>query len=73
MAKRTRSKKRLRKKTIRGGMTPIVMAGIGVGAVGIAAALYSFLHTPPPVSPPQTDYSDLDITKDNLQLPTANV
>ena len=66
MAK-TRSKKRNRKRTMRGGITPLEI-GIGAGAAGIAALLYAYLRAPSVPTPTTSD-----TTSDFMDVRDSNV
>ena len=59
MPKKTRSKKRARKGTMRGGMSPVEIGLIGAGVAGVTALLYSYLSKPSEPLPP--DYSNYDV------------
>jgi len=85
MAK-TRSKKRNRKRTMRGGITPLEM-GIGAGVAGIAALLYAYLRVPSVPAPvssvpatiptPEADFNNIRDVRDtgflNNMIPQADV
>ena len=79
----TRSKKRNRKRTMRGGLTPLELGGIGAGVAGIAALLYAYLRVPSmpessvPATPPipEADFNNIIDVRDlnDTTLPRADV
>jgi len=73
MARHTRSKKRQRKKTMRGGMSLIEIGIIG-GVAGVAALLYGYLRTPSVSQPTEPTVSQLDYSTFNVSsgLPSGS-